>query len=119
MVPNSAKRFDPRKQLTWERIKFDATAAMVSLLSKTRLSARTDRPFPLLCPVEALHALKEVNGGVHGLTHQGGKTLMYPVFFKMLKQCIQQIGLDPNEYSAHSFCLGGCILPVRRIHTND
>ena len=40
-------------------------------------------------------------------TFPKGKCITYPALQKKLKSLIVEIGLDPNEYSTHSFRRGG------------
>ena len=128
LVPNTASEFDPRRQLTWDRVKlFPDGAVLEVVLSKTiqrasrvhevALAEVPDSPF---CPVRALKELAELRGECHPrepvfvVPNYGGWSPLtrYHVDTVLTMQ-IEAAGLDTKKYKFHSFRRGAIQLAIR------
>jgi integrase len=122
LIPPSEKAFDPTKQLTrgdfcvypWGvgvRIRHTKTIQFKERLFVTPLPICRNHP---LCPVEAVtHAFSQVASQPSHMPAflflQAGKIrcLNHTLFTKQLSQSLQKTGVDPSQYSGHSFRRGG------------
>lgn len=70
----------------------------------------------VLCPVKAFRTMCRVIPASYEdplFLLPNNKVVTYPVFQKKLKSCIQKIGLNPGNFSSHSFRRGGASLAFR------
>ena len=123
LVPDSYGAFDPEKQLSRGRI----TAAPHGLTvtwswTKTIQFGEREHVVPLipirsslLCPVTAylrmcLLTPAALHDPAFAFRNKAGilRPILYAHLQSMLKRLIQAIGLDPADYSSHSFRRGGC-----------
>ena len=121
LVPDSAKSFDPQKQLTrghFEEI--DENLRVIMKWTKTIQYNERQLVVPIrrikgskLCPVKAYKRMCTKNPATQGepaFVHRGKKGKMivwtYRMFMTELKKDIEKIGEDPRAYSTHSFRRG-------------
>lgn len=123
LFPSSAKSFDPLRNLTRQDISIFPSFALVTVhWSKTlqfqerKLSVPIPRvPGSILCPVAALEDYFTLcpAPSVHPYplfcTFSGSAAIpfLYPSFLRVLKSKLVAIGIDPTNYSGHSFRRGG------------
>ena len=134
LVPNSSGGFEPRRQLTWDKITIFPDGAVLELiLTKTIQNAgRTHEvalahvPNSIFCPVTALRRMAEIRGEcLSGSpvfeipTSDGWIPLSRYHVDVLLTMQIQAAGLEPSKFKFHSFRRGAIQLAVRlepRIH---
>jgi len=134
LVQDTVVKFDAYKQLTRGDIKVTKDALLVTLKwSKTNQAGRTEL-FPLsrntgnpLCPVRAYEQMirwyPADDSSPAFLVKKYGKvqTATYRQYQEHIKKSMKNIGLDPAEYTSHSFRRGGatyafqCGLPAGMI----
>lgn len=118
LVPNSEKDVLSQKFLLSKDVELKNNILVVSMRwSKTNQFGQRVLQIPLLeisgsvlCPVNAFKRMcKMVSAGASDplFALPKGKCITYPAFQKKLKSLIVEIGLDPDEYSTHSFRRGG------------
>lgn len=121
LVPDNKCNFDPSKQLIRADIQINRQGLLVSLKwSKTlQMGGRVHRvplltmPDSALCPREAyVNMCRRVpgNGGEPVFKSKEGRKwvpLTYNMFQTKLKFLCHQVGLEPADYSSHSFRRGG------------
>jgi integrase len=130
LLPPSLSDMDPRRQMVWGRIKWHLGGVVCKVvLSKTiqfseriheiALASRPGSPF---CPVSALNRLGALRHGVKC----GVEDLIFQIPVKgvwrplckdtvvvILRMQLKKMGLDPRDYSFHSFRHGGVQAAVR------
>jgi len=120
LVPDSVKKFDASKQLTRGDIEVTEDSLLVTLKwSKTNQTGRRE-VFPLmkmegsnLCPVMAYGRMLERfpadDASPAFLVKRYGviNTVTYRQFQGRLKKGIEAIGMDPSDFTSHSFRRGG------------
>ena len=121
LVPISRHTFDPKKQLTRADIQVHEHCLVVTFSwTKTIQFAQKNLQIPLipmpnsnLCPVKAYRRMVELTPGFGELPAfmlnkpSGRVPLTYKEFQRVLKHLVGQVGLDPTQYSSHSFRRGG------------
>ena len=120
LVPDTVAKFDASKQLTRGDIQVTKSSLVITLKwSKTNQTGRKET-FPLirnagnpLCPVRAYQQMVAMfpadNDAPAFLLKKYGviRTATYRQFQDHIKESIKRIGLDPTDYSSHSFRRGG------------
>ena len=121
LIPNSARAFNPNKQLLWSDISFSSQAVVVDIKwSKTNQFGDKQVTVPLLanpkselCPVSAIRQVISLVPPIKthspfifktGTSHQ---LLTYPLMQSTLRVILAILGKDPTKYSSHSFRRGG------------
>ena len=134
LVPNSSGGYDPRRQLTWDKVTIFPDGAVLELtLTKTIQNAgRTHEvalahvPNSVFCPVTALKRMAEIRGEclsgypVFAIpTLNGWVPLSRYHVDVLLTMQIQAAGLEPSKFKFHSFRRGAIQLAIRlepRLH---
>lgn len=128
LVPDKVHTFDPKKQLRRCDIISDENG-MVVVLKWSKTNKFSDRLLmlpilpiknSLLCPKYAYHNMCNVVPGVppqasaFSLPVKGGFVpFTYPQVQSTLKELVSIVGLDPTQYSSHSFRRGGATSAFR------
>ncbi len=121
LVPDTEKGFDGKKQLVKKDIMVTDRALLVTIKwSKTIQFGKREHVVPILatggndlCPVRAYREMAQgqKEGGNHPvftiLTKGKRKIVTYRNYQNKIKQLITKIGLNPIQYSSHSFRRGG------------
>ncbi|XP_052058947.1 uncharacterized protein LOC127699233, partial [Mytilus californianus] len=104
LVP-SLQDFDPNRHLSRQNIQFHPEGVILHL-NKTKTIQFSERslevPLPAIrnSPLSSCPAFFFKEGGqIVPLTHSS--------FLTRLKDSLKEIGIDPTQYSGHSFCRGG------------
>ncbi len=127
LVPESAHKFDPTKQLTRSDIQVNSKCLLVHIKwSKTIQFAQRKLTIPLLaipgshlCPVQAYtNMLKLVKAGPQDpafslLSNHGIIPLTYRQLLNKIKSLAAGSGFDPSAYSTHSLRRGGASLAFK------
>ena len=133
LVPQSAKSFDVTKQLCRQDILVGADCMLVTFkwgktnqFNKRRIHLPLMHiPGSLLCPVRAfllMVGMVPAKGRDPAFAIMHGNRLIpfsYPQFQAMLKCAISQAGLDPDDFSSHSFRRGGASTAFRAHVSSD
>jgi len=126
LVPDSVAKFNPAKQLTRGDLELTDDAILVTLKwSKTNQTGRREI-FPLvrnrgnpLCPVDAYLKMIKVFPAASAspafLVEKYGRvqSVTYRQFQDYIKKSVAELGLNPSEYSSHSFRRGGATYAFR------
>ena len=122
LVPDRAKDFDPKKQLTRSNIKMRDDALLVTLeWTKTIQYGERKLVIPILaiegsrlCPVSAYREMcrlmpaSENEAAFLRVNKKGNREpVTYYHFQKALKEIMEGLGKDPAKFSTHSFRRGG------------
>ena len=118
LVPDSVSKFDPSKQLTRGNIVGKHNMLLVYVTwSKTIQFKQRQLVIPLvallgslLCPVSAYkHMIKLTQAGPQDPAFCTVKKvpITYPQFNQKLKKIVKGLGLNPTNFSTHSFRRGG------------
>jgi len=126
LVPDTVPKFDASKQLTRGDIQVTKDSLVITLKwSKTNQTGRKET-FHLikntgnpLCPVRAYQQMIKMFPATEDspafLVRKYGviRTATYRQYQNHIKESIRRIGLDPTEYSSHSFRRGGATYAFR------
>ena len=124
LLPVSASKFDPTKQLTKRDFRIYSWGSLITIRWSKTIQFRerlVQIPIPCipqskLCPTAATaHAFSFTNAeeqnsqafNWHDDPTRSIKHLTYSIFLKKLKHHLSLIGIDPTLYSGHSFRRGG------------
>lgn len=122
LLPSSLREFDPRRHLSRNSVKFNASGVVLSVTwSKTIQYQERVLSVPLphiqnspLCPSRALMLLFKLSPctlstcpAFQYSSPTGLKLLTYDAFLVRLRKCLSAMGIDPAKYSGHSFRRGG------------
>ncbi len=118
LTPQCRDSFDPLQQLSWGAISLSESVTFVKISwTKTLQYRERDLIIPLLavpgsilCPVAAFWRLarfgrRNRQGAV--FCDAQGHPLVYKAFLDKIKVLVAQSGLNPTEFSTHSFRRGG------------
>ena len=124
LLPSIMDERDPRRHLSWGRVETHQDGMILNIvLSKTIQFSERVHQVPLapcpnkkLCPVTALTDLMAIRGvdncSPNSLvfavpTARGWEPLLKPAVVKIFNRQLVEMGLDPTDYSMHSFRHGG------------
>lgn len=123
LLPLSASKFDPSKQLTKADFKVYSWGILITIRWSKTIQFRereVDIPIPCiprskLCPVTATnHALSFTSAPANSQafnwwdpSSNAVKCLTYSMFISKLKHHLAEIGVNPSNFAGHSFRRGG------------
>ena len=131
LVPNSSTSFNPRQQLTWDRVILHPGGVVLKMdLTKTIQSAARCHEIALAesigsqyCPVAALKRMASIRGECNALSpvfeipNQHGASGWIPLtryhMDMVLTRQIMAAGLDVSRYKFHSFRRGAIQMAIR------
>lgn len=123
LLVQSMDKFDPKKHLCRTDVQFSPTGAVISVRwSKTIQFQQKILHIPLphittspFCPSSALYLHQHLLPCTEYplplfcyISEEGLKPITHAAFVSYLRDCLQKLGLNPNDYSGHSFRRGGC-----------
>ena len=130
LIPKTYKDVDPVRLLCWgnvQDIQFQGVQGILLQLYKTKTIQNCERiqevplarndECPALCPVRAIHTLKEIIGLPNigpdtplfqSRDYQGKlRPVLYSKFFAWFRFRLSEMGLDPKLFTLHGFRHGG------------
>ena len=128
LVPNSSTNFNPRQQLTWDRVILHSGGVVLRMdLTKTVQSAARCHEIALaecigsqFCPVAALKRMADIRGECTALSpvfeipvDNGWVPLTRYHMDLVLSRQIKSVGLDVSRYKFHSFRRGAIQMAIR------